>query len=635
MSSTSPFAQHLHTNYVPSTSELNHLRSLVDERQNSVDTLDREIEALAERRDEHAKFVKEHSALLSPIRRVPNDILSLIFLACLPHNSSRQRLTGLSAAHPALVVSHVCQRWRQLSFNTPLLWSVIDIDVPKPPSCREYKLDDAMAQWERQMQVIFEMTEFWISRSASCPLTLSFSGGLTFPRPTILTEETVSAGQQKLSRIIDVLCDVSHRWKSAYLSVELGDEDSGVARFFRIPSDSTPLLENLSVIVFLTSPIFITEPSKKESVLNMTMGGGLVKAPSLCRLAVGCLWTSPLSLPINWANITEISLGHPAYQSDPSFPLSLLAMCINLTRCSIYFQASRQVQSNGHPAIILASPTTAVAPSPGSSWSIRSLRRLRTLEVRGSEPPPSFATHFDLPSLRELTLLCFPPHPVTEVAESGAMELIRRFGHGLTDLTIDSWCLNESRLMQVLEQLPNVVSLKLVRVARSQPQIQAVNLDSVLDKLTPRYDYDHKGEYDDAGGGVHGAFYCPKLEKFGCRINHSVGFSEEALVRFIASRRSTRSGTGSRPYVPQLNSVVLAFPSRKPKKTIREGLEEMGVDLKDMVLITTYKTQGREQAVPRMGMALVESDVLIEACDHEDYVSTVGPFKPTLGGWVL
>ncbi|KAJ2930329.1 hypothetical protein H1R20_g6784, partial [Candolleomyces eurysporus] len=636
MSSTSPFAQHLHTNYVPSNTELNHLQCLVDERQKSVDTLDREIEALTKRRDEHAKFVKEHSALLSPIRRVPNDILSLVFLACLPHNSPSRRLTRLSAVHPALVVSHVCQRWRQLSFNTPLLWSIIDIGVPKPPDSREYRLDDAMAHWQWQMQVIFEMTEFWISRSASCPLTLSFSGGLTFPRPTGLTEETISAGQQKLSCIIDVLCGVSDRWKSVYLSVELGDDDSGVARFFRIPPDSTPLLENLSVSVFLTSPIFMTEPSKKEFVLDQTMGGRLVKAPCLRRLAVGCLWTSPLSLPINWANITEISFGPPAYQSDPSFPLSLLTICTNLTRCSIYFQAPRLVQPNGNHAIIPASPTTAVAPPPSPSWSTRRLTRLRTLEVRGSEPPPWFATHFDLPSLRELSLLCFSPHPVIEQTESGVIELIRRFGDGLTDLTIDSWCLSESRLMQVLEWLPNVTSLKLVRVVRYQPQTQAVNLDPVLDKLTPRYEYDHEGEYDDAGGsGVHGAFYCPKLEKFGCRINHSVGFSEEALVRFIASRRSSRSSTGSRPYVSRLSSVVLAFPSRKPSKTIREGLEELGVDLEDMVLIATYKTQNQEQAAPRMGMSLVELDVQIEACDHEDYVSTVGPFKPTLGGWIL
>ncbi|RXW14289.1 hypothetical protein EST38_g11567 [Candolleomyces aberdarensis] len=301
MPSASPFAQHLHTNYVPSNSELTHLWSLVDERQKLVDALDREIEELAKCRDQQAKFVKEHSALLSPIRRVPNDILSLIFLACLPHNSSRERLTGLSAAHPALVVSHVCQRWRQLSFNTPLLWSIIDIHIPRLPDPRDYQVDRVMVRWGVHMQAIYEMAQLWISRSASCPLTVAFSGGLSFPLYANFAEEIVLTARQRMSSIVDIICDVSNRWKSVYLSVEMGNDDPAVARFFRIPSDDIPLLENLYISLF-------TELSQEERVLDMTVRGELVKAPSLRRLAVGRLRFSPLSLPINWANITEISI---------------------------------------------------------------------------------------------------------------------------------------------------------------------------------------------------------------------------------------------------------------------------------------------------------------------------------------
>jgi hypothetical protein len=98
-----------------------------------VDALNKEIDELTKRRDEHARFVEEHSALLSPIRRVPNDILSLIFLASLPRNSHFQKLTKLSGIHPALVLSHVCRRWRHMSLSTPSLWSVINIDISQMP----------------------------------------------------------------------------------------------------------------------------------------------------------------------------------------------------------------------------------------------------------------------------------------------------------------------------------------------------------------------------------------------------------------------------------------------------------------------------------------------------------------------
>jgi hypothetical protein len=78
----------------------------------------------------------------------------------------------------------------------------------------------------------------------------------------------------------------------------------------------------------------------------------------------------------------------------------------------------------------------------------------------------------------------------------------------------------------------------------------------------------------------------------------------------------------------------VAFPAHKPSKLIRKGPEEMGVDLEDMILITAYvKKQAWEPNVPRR--VLDEFDVEVGIRDHEDYISTVGPFKQTLGDWVL
>ncbi|KAJ2930348.1 hypothetical protein H1R20_g6769, partial [Candolleomyces eurysporus] len=635
MASTSPFIAHLDTNYVPSSNEIRYIQSLVEERQKLVDALDKEIQVLANRREEHATFVKKHSDLLSPIRRVPNDILSFIFLTCLPLNSPTRRPTKLSNDHPAVVLSHVCQRWRQLALNTALLWTVIDIDIPSLPDAGECMFQGEMSWWERRLEAIDEMTRTWISRSANCTLTVSFSGGL--PGRHFFREEALcAAASQSVSSIVDALCDVSSRWKSLYLSLTVEEELSAVTGFLRVPNNDVPLLENLAVNVAFTSGFF-TQPSSRLKSVEFSSGAGLVKAASLRRLSTGRLWGSPFSLSINWAALTEISLGALFRPTDPAFPFAVLARCPNLIRCSVTFLA---IHYNTTPPIPNSTGSVIARPIQFINGEL-SLPRLQVLEIRGSEPPLGLASRLHLPSLRQVYLSC----PLRNPEQSGAIELIRKFGDNLTDVTLTSWCFTESTVTHVLEHLPNVVSLRFTADAPlSQPGPQPAVLDSVLDHLTPK-SVGNAG--DSVTGDVRGGCYCPNLKKFGCRINKGLGFSAAALIRFIASRRKTRSPSpGSdmiqhenEPLTPsrtdsetaQLDSVVLALPSGKPRKTMREVLEEMGVDLEGMVLITAYKTSHSDHA----WLMKLQYDLDPGLIDHDDYVSIMGPFKQTLGDWIL
>jgi hypothetical protein len=507
-----------------------------------------------------------------------------------------------------------------MSLNTPLFWSVVDIDIPRLPNPRELRINDAITEWEQQMQAIYEMAQLWISRSANCPLTVSFTGEMILPYHSgNSSEDFVVSVRQKIRCIVNALCDVSTRWKSLYLSIAI-DDDPTSARFFQISPDNIPILQNLSVRAAPTSPHLLMS-SQRGSTLTMMMGGDLVKAPSLQRLAFGRVWSSPSLLPVEWSKITEISLGIPGYHPGRSYPLSFLALCPNLTRCSINFPSLLSLFNS-----FVNAATSRDVQGPTSEGGMCLLPRLRTLQIQGSEPPIRFAENVDLPSLRELQLLCD-----TEISPEtgfggggGAFELIRKFGEGLTDVAIVSEGLNESRLTRVLEWLPNVVSLRLVGDSSlAQPlEFSGVILDSVLEKLTLKYigDVDGGSRNADVGGaGVCAAVLCPKLEKFGCNANRNVGFSEEALVRFIASRRNLgpRNGAG----VSHLNSVVVAFPTHRPDKTIRRALEGMGVDLEDMVLITTYKAR-----LPDMSI-ITHDELDFASCssDHEDYLSIVAP----------
>jgi hypothetical protein len=80
----------------------------------------------------------------------------------------------------------------------------------------------------------------------------------------------------------------------------------------------------------------------------------------------------------------------------------------------------------------------------------------------------------------------------------------------------------------------------------------------------------------------------------------------------------------------RLESVVLAFPSRKPNKAIRQTLQEMNVDLEGMNLITAY-----QMLRGQTGSMSVEDESGLGLSDHDDYILTVGPFEHTLDGWAL
>ncbi|TEB21415.1 hypothetical protein FA13DRAFT_1642831, partial [Coprinellus micaceus] len=134
MNPPSPFSAFLNTNYIPSDREMGAIKSLVEDREAIASALANQIQGarqalatLEERYATHRKFIDDHTILLSPIRRCPLDVLTLIFLICrdamqqpqYPGNYTRR---GTSNSHVWVVISHVCSGWRRLALRTPSLW---------------------------------------------------------------------------------------------------------------------------------------------------------------------------------------------------------------------------------------------------------------------------------------------------------------------------------------------------------------------------------------------------------------------------------------------------------------------------------------------------------------------------------
>ncbi|KAK0201972.1 hypothetical protein DFS33DRAFT_1386260 [Desarmillaria ectypa] len=74
-------------------------------------------------RENLVNYIAQHKALLTPISRLPVDILSTIFILL----ASTARNTVFDLKSPPWVLTHVCRRWRNLARSTPELWSYVTV----------------------------------------------------------------------------------------------------------------------------------------------------------------------------------------------------------------------------------------------------------------------------------------------------------------------------------------------------------------------------------------------------------------------------------------------------------------------------------------------------------------------------
>ncbi|KAJ6580846.1 hypothetical protein B0H19DRAFT_891174, partial [Mycena capillaripes] len=122
---SSPFAAQLGTNYCPKEEEIIDIKALLVEPTHRLKGLDKEIaelqkaiDKLATERELLEAFLEGHKALLSPVRRLPLDLIQEIFITCLP----TRRNCVMSASEPPVLLGRICSSWRAISLSTPRLW---------------------------------------------------------------------------------------------------------------------------------------------------------------------------------------------------------------------------------------------------------------------------------------------------------------------------------------------------------------------------------------------------------------------------------------------------------------------------------------------------------------------------------
>ncbi|KAF7316169.1 F-box domain-containing protein [Mycena indigotica] len=199
----STFTEHLGTNYTPEDDEIDVIKSYIDRvspalrnAESEIAEMQKAMDALVAQRDTIRGDIDAHKSLITPIRRLPLDLLERIFIECLPE----ERNCVMSATEPPLLLGRVCSSWRSLAYETPRLWSRLHVyipnnnvsfsrftHVPDSPSPRLKKIQ------EQRMAVV----NWWLSNSGNCPLSIS----LYLP------------GGGSIADILDQLREFSMRWE--------------------------------------------------------------------------------------------------------------------------------------------------------------------------------------------------------------------------------------------------------------------------------------------------------------------------------------------------------------------------------------------------------------------------------------
>ncbi|KAJ2915549.1 hypothetical protein MD484_g4884, partial [Candolleomyces efflorescens] len=486
---SSPFSHYFNTNYVPSDHEIVTIRELISRGKMIMDDVKRRKEELQHEWRELKKSwevqkreVEGHKALLSPIKRIPRDILSSIFLAAVEGRPDRPQ--RISARHPAVVISHVCQYWRNFAISTKLLWCNLYIEVPLCQSLRLHKL-----RWSAKVTKLVDMVQVWISRSDDCHLSVSLTDGIT-PGCGHYIEQSFSQGSE-FDQLVDTLVASSSRWKSLKLNIFIPRTQLPsfpTIRLLTLPPQTTPILTELLLYCDV-------EESQDINLISQTLiaGSSILSTPTLRSLTIG-----PRTLfdivrtPVVWSNLEHLDFGGYPSRSPHRFEvqaaLTVLAECSNLVTCNL------TLDDTTLPVAVVRRPI-----------ELPKLRKLVFLPYE-SHLPRGFAQSLILPSLRELEVKtgyseCTP----RTHHESGLFEFCDRFGSTLERVTFCYLALTQQALLHCLKCLPNVTSLGLVSIGRLTPQVDVLPL-------------------------------CPKIRAFRFQAFQR-DLAEEALLDFVAARR--------------------------------------------------------------------------------------------------
>ena len=512
------YSSRLNTNYVPSDEEVIEIQGALSEPVSKLKCLDEEIKQLKKLIDERGKErrtlsdkIGPYQRLISPIRRLPVDLLQEIFIRCLPSD----HCPPMHASYPPLSLTRVCSGWRSIALTTPRLWASIHITVPDslapfvPAHTAQVNNSVASAHALGIVTQRASATKEWLERSGACPLDISL--------------HSWGSIESSLGGIaIASFSPFSNRWRSMKLTcadissktiADLLAADLPILKSFALTGEVNDFGDTTSLFLWRTS--------------------GLMKAHQLQEVSFSQLREDLTTFPLRWSQLTTLTLQyvHWNISHSPIFENTFRALgqCSSLIKCRLEIPPP----NSGDVAVSEGLETVC-------------LPRLHSLAISdGSADISPYLSTLDLPSLQEFEF--FGTIQWSQLnTRTSLHSILSRTSNTLRRFTTDPKFFSKEDFGNYLRLCPLLKSLHLLRS-------KIDNTPYGLPPATPHIDNEFLKLLSNTDGVEHG--FCPELEVFECRSG--AGFSDAAMLEFIIHKQ-----TQVTPGVAKLKRFAVHFNRR-------------------------------------------------------------------------
>lgn len=280
----------LGTQALPTPQQITDIKEVISDSSKDVDTLTIDIDRinelcsqLVDRRSKLLRKVDEHQALLAPIRRLPTEVLGLIFVQCLHAGIKTAGIPKINSFNTPFFLSGICRRWREVVLATPQIWAQIWVSQAGKHSAHRAKV--------------------YLERSGTVPISLTFINHL----------ETLGTRSREL---IGSLLPSSARWQDLKLDM-FSEPSMDVFEQFSKVKGNLPHLQSLEV----GARHLPTDMDRFHIDLCEV-------APQLRSVHLDSPFM-PANLTLPWAQLTNLFLRNPPIEVC----LSTLQSCPNLVFC--------------------------------------------------------------------------------------------------------------------------------------------------------------------------------------------------------------------------------------------------------------------------------------------------------------
>ncbi|KAJ6524699.1 hypothetical protein DFH09DRAFT_1189276 [Mycena vulgaris] len=296
---SSPFENILHTNAIPSDADCQRIRDFIAGPLKEAADLTTEIarmqnliDELTQKRDALNDSIAAHLAMVSPARRLPEDIVRDVFVACLPAHRNPFILSNESP----LLLCQICSHWRRLALSTPRLWAAVHVVIPK----------------ETKAQVLAGLLKDWLNRSGVLPLSIS-----------VVFSQVCTREDDAVSPALGLLTSFSRRWGNIQFDFP---HHGCFAAFENLCPDDVPMLQTITVHG-LDRSLDVEQLDDSLSYQFMSF----LDTPSLRSVTVGYV-RELRTLQLPWANLNVLVVEDVIPCDDA---IAILRQCPALEACAL------------------------------------------------------------------------------------------------------------------------------------------------------------------------------------------------------------------------------------------------------------------------------------------------------------